>query len=237
MKKVLLLIGFILSLVFPAILLADGKYFIGEDQGGAYIETDRNGSWYIDPQSLKLFKVGEKGSYSVGKDKAGTYITTDKHGSFYIDTEAQKYLERERDKYNERGSQTEKIETSVIVEGNHVLVPALLGYGGKETEVLLLLDTGASVVVLHHEITERLNLSKTQKGKLMIAGGQAIDADIVKLDYVKVGPFEKKNLYASVIKHDGPPVKHNGLLGMNFLQNYEYRIDYRKKVIEWKKSR
>ena len=235
MKK-LLLLGFILSFLFPATVLADGNYFIGKDEGGVYMKTDRNGSWYIDSQSLKLFKVGEKGRYSVGKDKAGTFITTAKHGSFYIDTEAQKNLERETEKYNEREEQTDKIETSIIVEGNHVLVPALLGYGGKETEALLLLDTGASVVVLHHETTERLNLSKTQKGKLMIAGGQAIDADIVKLDYVKVGPFEKKNLYASVIKHDGPPVKHNGLLGMNFLRHYEYRIDYRKKVIEWKKS-
>ena len=236
MKK-LLLLGFIMSFLFPATVLADGNYSIGRDEGGLYMETDRNGSWYIDPQSLKLFKVGEKGRYFVGKDKAGTFITTDKHGSFYIDTEAQKKLEQEREKYNEREKQTDKIETSIIVEGNHVLVPALLGHGGKETEALLLLDTGASVVVLHHETTERLNLSKTQKSKLMIAGGQAIDAHIVKLDYVKVGPFTKKNLYATVIQHEGPPVKHSGLLGMNFLQDYEYRIDYKRKVIEWKKSR
>jgi clan AA aspartic protease (TIGR02281 family) len=102
---------------------------------------------------------------------------------------------------------------------------------------LLLLDTGASVVVLHNEITERLNLTKTQKAKLMIAGGKTIDADIVKLDYVKVGPLIEKNIQASVIRQEGPAVKYNGLLGMNFLQHYEYRIDYKKKVIKWKKSR
>ena len=238
MKKVLfLMVSILLGFVFPGVILANGNYVIGKDEGGVYMKTDRNGSWYIDPQSLGLFKVGEKGKYSVGTDKRGTFVKTDKHGSFYIDTEAKRNLDRESEKRSERDKQTEEMETSVILEGNHVLVPTVLGCGGKETEVLLVLDTGASVVVLHHEIKDQLNLRQIQKGKLMTAGGQAIDANIVKLDYVKVGPLTKKNLYASVIEHGGPPVKYDGLLGMNFLQDYEYRIDYKRKVIEWKKSR
>jgi clan AA aspartic protease (TIGR02281 family) len=238
MKKVLLLVGLVISnFVFPAGLLGGENYLIGKDKGGLYMETDSDGSWYIDPQSLKLFRLGEKGKYSIGRDKSGTFIRTDKHGTFYVDVDAQQNIEQEREKFNEREKQAQEIETNVVVEGNHVFVPALLGYGGNETEALLLLDTGASVVVLHHEITEQLNLTKTQKAKLTIAGGKAIDADIVKLDYVKVGPLIERNIHASVIRHEGPPVKYNGLLGMNFLQHCEYRIDYKKKVIKWKKSR
>jgi hypothetical protein len=37
-----------------------------------------------------------------------------------------------------------------------------------------------------------------------------------------------------IIPHEGAPVNYSGLLGMNFLKNVEYSIDYKNQVIRWK---
>jgi clan AA aspartic protease (TIGR02281 family) len=233
MKKVLLLITLAGSLLFPPTLFADGTYLIGRDKGGVYMETDQDGSWYIDPGQAKFFKVGEEGSYSLGRDDEGAYITTNKHGKFYIDREAQEQMERQRQEFNEKYGQAEETETKVIIEGNRVLVPVTLGYDGRETQVLLLLDTGASSVLLHREVAEQLKTKEIKKGKVMVVGGKAIDAELVKLKYVQVGPIRKENVAATVIDHQGPPVKYQGLLGMNFLKDLEYKVDSKKQIIKW----
>ena len=73
-----------------------------------------------------------------------------------------------------------------------MLVPVTLGYGSREIQVMLLLDTGASIVTLHHQVAEQLGIDKTQKAALMLAGGQKIETSVAKLSYVQVGPVTKK---------------------------------------------
>jgi hypothetical protein len=36
-----------------------------------------------------------------------------------------------------------------------------------------------------------------------------------------------------MIGHQGDAVKHNGLLGMNFLRNFQYQIDFQRQEIRW----
>ena len=55
-----------------------------------------------------------------------------------------------------RRSMQDSRETPVVVEGNKVMVPVLLGYDGVETEAMLVLDTGASIIALHREVAEEL---------------------------------------------------------------------------------
>ena len=121
------------------------------------------------------------------------------------------------------------------VVGNAVLVPVILGYGGKKIETRLMLDTGASMIALHLEIAEELNidLRRFKKIRPRVAGGKSINAYVGKMDYVQAGPIKKENIYVSVIEHQGPPVPFNGLLGMNFLQGLEYSIDFENQVINW----
>jgi clan AA aspartic protease (TIGR02281 family) len=226
--------GVILSILLPCLVSADGSYRIGKDKGGLYMETDRNGSWYIDPNHVRDFSVGETGQYVVKTDPKGTYIQTPRGVKYYINWKARESRESERRAAADKPPAAEGLETRVnLLEGTHVLVPVTIGSKGRQIQVSLLLDTGASIMVLHQEIADRLKLKGTSKAKLMTAGGKLIDTDIVRLDFVGVGPIQRQGLDAGVIQHAGPGVTYQGLLGMNFLKGLDYRIDYKRQAIRW----
>ena len=126
-----------------------------------------------------------------------------------------------------------KDETQVSIIENHVIVPVTLSYKLKKVKVNLLLDTGSSNITLHSNIAKKLKVKETQKGKIRVAGGELIDAEGVIIDIVTVGPHSEKNLLAGIIEHNGPDVDYDGLLGMNFLKNYQYTIDFDNQVLRW----
>lgn len=127
----------------------------------------------------------------------------------------------------------EKMTTHVIVNGNHILVPVTLVNNGIEVKVHLLLDTGASQIVLHRDVAQQLNIVALKKGLAKVAGGQNIYVESGEISLFKVGPFSMQNAGVLVINHEGEAVSYSGLLGMNFLKNISYTIDYENQVIRW----
>lgn len=127
-----------------------------------------------------------------------------------------------------------EVETEVLIVNGRVLVPVVLGYGGREVKTALILDTGATIVFLNRQIANQLAMTGYQKSQALVASGQVIDTNIAKLSYIKVGPIVKNNIDVSFPESQAE-LGFNGLLGMNFLQNFEYQIDFGRQVITWKK--
>lgn len=125
--------------------------------------------------------------------------------------------------------------TKVTIVNNQVLVPVKLGYGGKEAEALLLLDTGAVGTIIHGDVAAHLKieLDKAIKVKGTVVGGGTVEARLAQLGYLKIGPHRIPDMIVAVIEHKGPQVMFDGLLGMDFLGSVKYELDMRNQVIRW----
>jgi tetratricopeptide (TPR) repeat protein len=130
---------------------------------------------------------------------------------------------------------TESTIQEVKIVGNQVLVPVTLTYNNETVEALLLLDTGAAVTVIHTNIATLLdiNLDKAQNSIGQVAGGGLLESKHAKLRSIKVGPHTKEDFEVAIIEHQGPDVFFDGLLGMNFLNDFPYRVDFKRKLINW----
>ncbi len=124
-------------------------------------------------------------------------------------------------------------QTRIVLQGNVILVPATLIYGGRQIDTQLVLDTGASSTVLHAPLAERLGIEPQINTKIRVASGEMINAQAVNMDTIRVGPHTMQGMRTLIIRHQGPPTPHQGLLGLNFLSQYPYSIDMRAKVINW----
>ena len=60
-----------------------------------------------------------------------------------------------------------------------------------------------------------------------------IPTRVVRFQYMKVGPYQIDHPMAMVIDHKTTEVNFDGLLGMDFLRNLNYRIDYDRQIIRW----
>jgi len=105
----------------------------------------------------------------------------------------------------------------------------------KRIEVSLVLDTGASLVVLKKNIAEKLgiNLDNVKPdAKLILADGRQVDAKYVTLESVKAQGVEAQNVEAAIMLQDvGEAGLQDGLLGMSFLRKFNFKVDYRDKKL------
>lgn len=94
----------------------------------------------------------------------------------------------------------------------------------------LVLDTGASTVMLKKSVAEKLGIKLDGSlidAKLTLADGREIKAKQVILKTVKVQDYVASNVAAVIpIEDSNVLIEYDGLLGMSFLKNFNFKIDH-----------
>jgi len=101
-----------------------------------------------------------------------------------------------------------------------------------KTPVKMIFDTGASSISLPYEMAVKAGLKPDeakQKVRVSIANGAVVEGKRMKLDSVRVGKFELKNIDCIVMPEDSPNVP--ALLGGSFLNNFKYEVDADASVV------
>ena len=123
-------------------------------------------------------------------------------------------------------SQKYSIKIKLKKQGVHYLVDALLN---NEKKVKLLLDTGASKIVIHESIINELEHTIINNSIEIKTAGGIVEASLVSIASIFVGEaFVKKiKIISSGIKNE----KFDGLLGMNFLEKFDFYIDQQNSIL------
>jgi len=124
-------------------------------------------------------------------------------------------------------------QTPVKIQGNRVLVPVEVAMGNRVAKLKLLLDTGATITVLHRQALGELQLPRGKSYKARVAGGNIVKSQKIKFKHLSVGPFQVDKTYLMVINLKGQELPFDGMLGMDFLKDHPYRIDFQEKLIIW----
>jgi predicted aspartyl protease len=122
--------------------------------------------------------------------------------------------------------------TRVKIVGNSVLVPVTVCYRGREAKGNFILDTGATTSTINPSFAEKLDIDPqdARMGFAQVVGGGVHAVGRVKFDYFLVGPNRKYDMDAAVIVAAG---RGDGLLGMNFLRDLKYHVDFSSQTIRW----
>lgn len=110
-----------------------------------------------------------------------------------------------------------------------------------KVETRMLLDTGATTMLITMDVADklRIRLNNFQPDmKVQVADGRVINAKRLIIDRVKVEGVEARNVEAAVLLDNTDDLGFgDGLLGMSFLKNYNFKIDQKEKKIILEKYR
>jgi clan AA aspartic protease (TIGR02281 family) len=111
----------------------------------------------------------------------------------------------------------------LIFEGGVPTVKATLN--GTE-KVDMVVDSGAAIVTLSADVAKKLDIKLSKSDPIMhliTASGEKVDAHLVTLESIKVGPFIAEHVQCAV--QPASSKEAGCLLGGTFLQHFAYRMD------------
>jgi len=161
------------------------------------------------------------------------YRFTDDNGIIVMVSELEKVPSRFRANMKVLQSDNSKATVVIIKDNNRVFVPVTIGYHGKMVTVPLLIDTGATGIMISPAIAQRLGIGQetTTQGSSVLADGRKVINYNAIADFVAVGPKTKSALQVHIMPNENSEA--TGLLGMSFLADFPHMIDVKSSVIKW----
>ncbi len=122
----------------------------------------------------------------------------------------------------------DEVQVPLQRAGEHFIVTARInGIDGAR----LMIDTGASLCVLRPQTAQQFGLPTDSEDYVtlnLVAG--VFNAPRIEIGTLSVGDASVRNIQASVIEMP-PSVETDGLLGMNFLNNFKFFIDQKREIL------
>ncbi|MBU0547553.1 MAG: retroviral-like aspartic protease family protein [Candidatus Omnitrophica bacterium] len=134
---------------------------------------------------------------------------------------------QQRAKEAELRREHEPKEVSVDKQSGHVKVTTTLN---NKIKANLILDTGASLVILSNKIANKLGVDVNDQSahpiEMILADGRKVEAKMIFLESVSVQDSEVKNIEAAILpEKESAAIPEDGLLGMSFLKKFNFKID------------
>lgn len=210
--------------------LKNGKEIVGEiiqETEDAVVISKQNGGFIYSISRDRIKTIRDSGPGETEMD-----ISFKKKDAYVVDKGEEKTRREELEKYR-----LEKYKQEVLAakkargrikikfsKDRFGVVNVLLN---KKVNASLLVDTGASHVVISEKIATQLGIRDLESRPTvhaMLADGSITTGFSVTLDSVKVGDSEAKDVKATVSK-TSPGAGLDGLLGMTFLGNFHVKMD------------
>jgi clan AA aspartic protease (TIGR02281 family) len=135
------------------------------------------------------------------------------------------WMRDEREKKS-KASDSRNVKVAKDENGRHIIVDALIN---DKVKASLLLDTGASIVLLSKRIGDELGIDTSNTKEvisLKLADGTAAAAKAVMLESVQIQDVKCEKVMAAVLTEQSPGNGlRDGLLGMSFLGRFNMSID------------
>lgn len=121
---------------------------------------------------------------------------------------------------NKKITLQEKFNKKIFLQkkGTHFFVHAMIN---NTTKVKLLIDTGASLTLIDTKILASLDINDFENINLNTANGTVL-AKLTKVDNFAIDNFDFDNFEISISSLNSD---FDGLLGMNYLKNFDFYID------------
>ena len=123
-------------------------------------------------------------------------------------------------------------EIEVISKGRGIMVKARINH---KVDALLVLDTGASFVMLRKKVADDLGIKLNNvkpDTKMKLADGREVNGAHVVLDSIRVQASEARNVEAAVLLDESGTMDFgDGLLGMSFLNHFKFTVDQKNKKL------
>jgi len=175
-------------------------------------------------------------AYREQLERRGSPLTQERRDEMELERQKRLSVQQQQQYLRQLDEAIAALHTPLTMRGNSVMVPVKVTLRGRTANTLMVLDTGASSTVFHRDKLARLPVDVRPSGYAQVASGDVIETFSARFDRIEIGPYQINGPRANIIDFKGAGA-HDGLLGMDFLRQVDYRIDFEAAQIIWDPAR